>query len=350
MRFQKLFLGCISLLATSLGWAQDPNFSQYYAAPLYLNPALATAESEATFGMVYRSQWRSISFPQKIGQFSGIIPLHSRKQSLMQPGGIGFALYNDAAGEGNNLQTTGIQAGAAYNLPLTRTYTHVLSFGMQLGLIQRSVDLGDFRWGSQYEPATPYFGFNPTLTATIQTHGLRDKKLYPVVHAGVVWHLNGSSIAAHQPLRGFLGFSASNLNQPDESLIQGAVSRLPMLFRAQAGLIFDVSERIQLMPNLLGMQQNDHTQINVGSYIAYQPGSLTSLSKTQLLFGGWYRVKDSFVLSTALVAKGYTIGFSYDITTSSLRYTTHGRGAWEVSLSYRIPKKTKTRRFATPLI
>lgn len=350
MWFRKLFLGCISLLAASTGWAQDPNFSQYYAAPLYLNPALAGSESEATLGVVYRSQWRSISFPQKIGQLSGIIPLHSRKQSLMPAGGIGFALYNDAAGEHNNLQTTGLQAGAAYNLPLTRSYSQALSFGMQIGMIQRSVDLADFRWGSQYEPATPYFGFNPNLTATIQTNGLRDKKLYPVVHAGAVWHFNSSSATVQKPLRGFLGISASNLNQPNESLIDGSASRLPVLFRLQAGVVYDLSERIQLMPNLLAMQQNSNRQINAGSYVAYQLGDVSSPAPTQFLLGGWYRVGDSFVASTALTAKGYTLGFSYDITTSSLRYTSHGRGAWEVSLTYRIRRPAKTRRFATPLI
>jgi len=39
--------------------AQDPHFSQFYAAPLYLNPALAgTSAGNYRVGVNYRDQWR----------------------------------------------------------------------------------------------------------------------------------------------------------------------------------------------------------------------------------------------------------------------------------------------------
>src|SRR4030095_593722 len=37
--------------------AQDPQFSQFYAAPLYLNPALAGSTGQARAGLNYRNQW-----------------------------------------------------------------------------------------------------------------------------------------------------------------------------------------------------------------------------------------------------------------------------------------------------
>lgn len=351
MKFRILLVCLLGMLAPHLSQAQDPNFSQFYAAPLYLNPALAGAEKDVAFSAVYRSQWRSLGFPQQIGQFSGIIPLHSRRQPLMQRGGIGFALYNDAAGEGNNFRTTGVQAGAAYNLPLTRDFSHALSFGLQMGLIQRHVDFDALRWGSQYEPMSPYFGFNPAITPSlIQDNGLKDKVLYPVVHSGMVWHFRPRGSLFARPFSGFLGFSASNLNRPDESLIVNGNSRLPVLWRLQGGLNCELTPKIGLMPNLLWMRQNGIDQINVGTYISYRLAHDAGSNPAQAMLGGWYRVKDSFALAAALANSKYTLGFSYDINTSSLRYATHGRGAWELSLTYRIIKNSTARRFATPLI
>src|SRR5215211_467009 len=40
--------------------AQDPQFSQFYAAPLYLNPALAGSTGQARAGINFRNQWPAI--------------------------------------------------------------------------------------------------------------------------------------------------------------------------------------------------------------------------------------------------------------------------------------------------
>ena len=40
--------------------AQDPQFSQYYAAPLYLNPAFTGSEMLPRIGANYRNQWPGI--------------------------------------------------------------------------------------------------------------------------------------------------------------------------------------------------------------------------------------------------------------------------------------------------
>ena len=40
--------------------AQDPQFSQFYAAPLYLNPALTGSTGQARVGINYRNQWPAI--------------------------------------------------------------------------------------------------------------------------------------------------------------------------------------------------------------------------------------------------------------------------------------------------
>lgn len=59
----KIFLAFAILLSACYSnkvLAQDPQFSQYYAAPLYLNPALTGINQNGRAGVNYRNQWPSI--------------------------------------------------------------------------------------------------------------------------------------------------------------------------------------------------------------------------------------------------------------------------------------------------
>ena len=53
--YTALFILTIGL--TTGVFAQDPQFSQFYAAPLYLNPAFAGSSELARVGINYRNQW-----------------------------------------------------------------------------------------------------------------------------------------------------------------------------------------------------------------------------------------------------------------------------------------------------
>ena len=63
-----LFVSCISFTKLK---AQDPHFSQFYASPLLLNPALTGAfPGNLRVSGSYREQWPSIMYPFKTGSFS----------------------------------------------------------------------------------------------------------------------------------------------------------------------------------------------------------------------------------------------------------------------------------------
>src|SRR3984885_7423674 len=55
-----LSLAGLMLLIALRVTAQDPQFSQFYAAPLYLNPAFAGSTGQARAGLNYRNQWPAI--------------------------------------------------------------------------------------------------------------------------------------------------------------------------------------------------------------------------------------------------------------------------------------------------
>ena len=55
-----VLLVVLMLAAGETVTAQDPQFSQFYAAPLYLNPAFAGSTGQARVGANYRNQWPAI--------------------------------------------------------------------------------------------------------------------------------------------------------------------------------------------------------------------------------------------------------------------------------------------------
>jgi type IX secretion system PorP/SprF family membrane protein len=336
-----VFILALSCLLFEKATAQDPMFSQFYSAPLYLNPAMAGAETNMIIGVNYRTQWTSLQFPYQTGQVSFTYPLITNASTRKHIGGIGGSVFNEVAGQNHNFKTYGIVLGGAYNLQFDKWRNTFISFGLQGGLIQKQIDNGVLTWGSQYDP---FFGYNPSIAPTI--NNINQTTMYPVVNAGITLFHNSQKI--HHGVSSFVGFAVSNLNRPNESMIQNARTELPFLFKINGGLDIAVSERITVSPNVLWMQQNSISQINAGLYGSY------SLSTDENPFiatiGTWYRLQDSLIGMIGLSKDKLTFGFSYDINSSTLRYASQGQGTYEVSLTYRVPKIKGLRRFATPLI
>jgi len=108
-----LTLVSIFLVILSLK-AQDPHLSQFYVAPLQLNPALTgVINGNVRAGFLYRSQWGEVLRDESTNQFRTMtaavdfrIPI--KKNAL----GIGLEMMNDKAAD-SNFGTT--RAGLAIN-------------------------------------------------------------------------------------------------------------------------------------------------------------------------------------------------------------------------------------------
>ena len=84
----------LSLFNTLELKAQDPEFTQFYANPLYLNPAFAGSMRCPRLAMNYRNQWPAIS-----GNFQTYSVSYDQHLYPLQ-GGIGAMMYLDRAGNG----------------------------------------------------------------------------------------------------------------------------------------------------------------------------------------------------------------------------------------------------------
>lgn len=345
---RKVVFVLLFIAVTIISRAQDPVFSQYYASALYLNPALAGVEPNWAVSMNYRNQWRSIVTPYTTSQVSFIKPFYSKSGLQRHWGGAGVSAFNDKAGAGQ-LMSSGANINLAYNVPISSLQNVI--FALEGGFIYRSINYNGLNWGSQYDPNAPN-GLNKSQSNPVATDQLLANRIMPDVGAGVLYYFNPGRDYDKKGFSAYAGFSAYHLNLPNESLIRGIPYQLPMLFKAHGGFEVNLSPKFNISPNVLFAWQNGVYQANVGSYLTYifaeQNGS--TLSPSSFILGGWYRLRDAAIISVGVANSFYTIGFSYDVNSSGLKYNTKGRGAYEISLKITKPSQKHRARFHTPRI
>ncbi len=329
----RLIAGITFLLISLHVKAQDPVFSQFYNAPLYLNPALIGDYEDFFANVSHRSQYRSLIFPYTTSQFSFMAPLYRDKHLRPEGhlGGVGISVYNDEAGEGKNFQSTGANASFAYNVQLATDNINRFTFALQAGMINRRINTSVLEWGEQY---SDLLGFDPNVVPAdidlIQNSTSLD------ITAGVLWRYY-SSVDSRSIRSMYAGFATAHLNHPDQSVLEGQKDNLPLLYKLHGGVVFALSEKFTLSYNFLSQLQDLENQTNFGAFGAYKMPVNTSGILTNLVTraGAWYRWKDSFIASVEFLTDNLQFGFSYDWNVTSLKYNNRGTGAYEFTLGYK---------------
>ncbi|HYC84598.1 MAG TPA: PorP/SprF family type IX secretion system membrane protein, partial [Chryseosolibacter sp.] len=209
-----LFALIVSTWSVNVSVAQDPQFSQFYAAPLYLNPAFTGSTGQARAGINYRNQWPAISanFTTMSAYFDYFIADYRS--------GIGVLMTRDVEGLAG-LRSLSVGVQYSYELELT----DYLGFrpGAQVALFNRDVNFDKLTFGDQFDPATG----NIISPETAETFNTNFSKTFVDLSFGGVFF---TKVA-------WLGFSGSHLNRPNQSLIDED-SRLPVKISAHGGFKF----------------------------------------------------------------------------------------------------------------
>ena len=302
------FLGMI----TSLSFAQDPEFTQFYAAPLYLNPAFAGSVRCPRFTLNYRNQWPNIP-----GQFITYDMEYDQYVSSLS-GGIGILAWKDNAGTGT-ISTTNISGIYSYQMNVNRDFT--INAGFQASYMQKNLDWSKLTFGDQIDPRYGFI-YNTQEVAPKGTSSFLD------LSVGFIGYTNEF----------YGGISVDHLTQPDEGFISQS-SPLPMKFTGHFGALIPMDDSRRntsyISPNVLFVQQQNFQQLNVGLYV----------SRGALVGGLWYRIGDAIMALIGVQTSGLKVGYSYDITISKL--SNAAGGAHEMSLGYQFECHPKKRRFRT---
>lgn len=310
--------------------AQDPQFSQFYAAPLYLNPAFAGSTSQARAGINYRNQWPAIdaNFTTMSAYFDYFIEDKSS--------GVGVLLMRDQEGLAG-LRSLSFSLQYSYELEITKN----LGFrpGFQVGVFNRDIGFDRLTFGDQFDPATGEFINQPSAE---QFSGQGSKTFIDLSAGGVLF----TKVA-------WLGFAANHLNKPNQSVI-GEQSQLPIKFSVHGGFKYFMKPGVvgsgvyardaerSIAPAFQFRHQGNFDQLDLGLYFTFEP----------LVVGTWYRGvpfknvgefvnNESLVLLLGFVKLGakdaINIGYSFDYTISKLG--PGSGGAHEFSLVYTWPMR-----------
>lgn len=308
--------------------AQDPQFSQYYAAPLYLNPAFTGTSEDHRFIANYRNQWPNAARGFVTYAFSYDVNLNHYNS------GIGFLATVDQAGTAGMRSS---QLNFLYSYKWNVLSKWVISAGLNFGYASRSIDLNRLIFGDQLQFDSD--GNVPT----------DDQALFNLGNTHY-FDFNSGVLAYNKNF--WFGFSASHLNTPNRSLIDQE-AEVPVKTSFHGGVRIPLyggpfkKEHISVLaPSFVYKKQGHFDQLDLGLHFLYDP----------IMMGVWYRgiplqqnVKDNISQDAMVVVLGFQferieLGYSYDFTVSELGPMSGG--AHEVAVKYKLEMaaQIKTKR------
>lgn len=327
MRKPILFLITILFFFTGHLNAQvDPHFTQYYAYPLWLNPALTgVIEGDYRVAGIYRRQLPGLYSPMITqGITADLVLPHNF--------GIGITALNQGSMDAGYHYTNGYLS-LSYRLQLSKY--EMLSSGFQIGLLNRRIDPGNFQFGNQFNPL---LGYDPSLPSSeVFAHQSATS-----VDGGLgLMYFDGNPQKSMNP---FIGISLYHPTQPNNYFISDATDNIiPMRFSVNAGIRLQMGKRAEIIPHAIFQQQGSVNEITAGLMC-----NLTIEDGKFLMLGSTYRLDDALSPGIGLHLNGLSIGFSYDINTSQLKTASSSNGGYELSISFTHPKKIPETRFICP--
>jgi len=310
----------------SLGYGQslpDPHFSQFYANPLYLNPALAGSNICPRIIFNYRNQWPALS--QTFVTYNASFDMYVNKIH----GGVGIDFLADRAGDGM-LNTTAVKLMYAYKFRVSENVQ--LAAAIEGSYMQTRLDWDKLQFGEQIDPN---YGYNPSL-GTPEVPPENTSLSFVDFSAGAAFAYKSSIYG---------GVAVHHLTEPDNSFYNDGQSKLYMKFTVHGGALIDLSGSdsydlsygsFSISPNFLYQQQYNFHQLNVGLY----------LTKLPVIAGAWFRhnfeLADAIIPMVGVEFKGFRFSYSYDISLSKLAGV--AGGAHEISASYQFECLAEKRR------
>lgn len=322
-------------------WAQDPHFTQFYAQPLYLNPAFAGTVEGGRLIANFRSQWPSLESNFKTYAVS-------YDQYFPEPRlGLGILLKKDqqtSAGNHTNnpvisggdfssmfsgFQNTDISLLANYVIPIK--YNVALQAGLGATYTIRDAGWNNFIFANQIN-VDGSLNLNPSPLQDSDTQlGFFDIAAGMLLYTRNLW----------------IGLSIAHITGANAPFISNN-DRLPAKYSVHAGykMFFDVPTRKidrernyiekSITPVINYFRQGSFDQLSLGAYGVYGP----------IIGGIWYRglpIKlvdeevslinhDAIAIMAGFGWKELAITYSYDQTLSGL--APYSGGSHEIAIRY----------------
>lgn len=321
--------------------AQDLHFSQYYAAPLYYNPAqTGLFDGDYRVGGNYKNQWpwaRS-GKPTNYRTFAAYADMGLLQGKLFNKDkiGLGFIAANDRAGDGN-YTTTRLGISAAYHKIFGNQNQFAISIGINGIYTQKRVDFDQLYFDNQWSGNF----FDRNIASGEGLSGVNNFSYFDL-SAGV-----NISYSPNKKMNFNLGTGLFHINKPKESF-------------------YDLSNRLGIRPNIIlsgYIILNNHWHLEPSIMFGYQKRANEFLASTlvgyaiiqsgvaplhTILFGASGRAVDAFMPVVGYQYKTLRVLLNYDINLYSLTNASRANGGLELSIVYIAKKPSNSRIVSIP--
>ena len=343
--------------------AQDPMFSQFYANPLFLNPAMAGTNICPRLAFNFRDQWPSM--PGTFMTYAASYDEHFDKIY----GGIGVQFWGDRAGEGGILNTYNASAMYSFKVKVSKKFN--MRFALQAAFQNKSLDWSKLTFGDMIDPR---YGFVYSTNENIANYINHINTLdFSFGFLGYTPHVYFGFAAKH-----IATLSLSGKTTPYSFLSGNADGNFYDMLKltAHIGADFDLKRKskketsfgdISISPNFIYEHQLGFNYFSEGLYMKFYPftvgiwcrhgltykydepmldqngqvilaaDSITPLTQRTNIYNS-----DAIIFMFGLEYNIFKVAYSYDLTISRLASATTG-GSHEVSVQLLLPcpKKRK---------
>jgi type IX secretion system PorP/SprF family membrane protein len=327
-----LLLFCLYFVCMAHLFAQDKHFTQFYASPISLNPALTGAmDGKMRANVIYRDQWRRVlDRPYTTTGGSVDFRFNELSRTIRNDAvGIGLQFFNDRVGD-VDFTTNQIALSGAYHKSLDASTNSFLSLGAQLSLEQRLVNYGELTFQDQFNGSD---GFTGSTGEQLPN----DNITFSDLSVGINYSASPSKNSLF-----FVGGAMHHIMRPAVSFFpaeKGGTSRLFARYSAQVGGQIPIGT-MSFSPRILASLQGPHIEANAGANLRF---ALTETGRTAMHVGLWgrpvrYEAKnwgfDAIVPMLGLELDKLLFGLSYDVNLRDATIYRKGQGAFELSVTY----------------
>lgn len=294
-------LAVFCFLASASFAQQDPQFSQFMADRLSINPGVAGSQESICATLIGRKQWAGFSGQPNTALLNVYGPIPSIRS------GIGLSVFLDEIGP---QKLTNARLSYAYQLKLGGPTK--LGLGISLGLISSSLS---YNWSAYDYDGANQIGFGS---------GFGDESIPDGAVSSSSFDASFGAYLSNPKY--YAGLSIVHLNAGKLEEMKIEMERHLYLM---AGYNFELTPQLVLTPNVLAKTDLTSTQLDVNANLMYD---------NTFWIGVGYRLEDAispqlgYQYQTPDGKSTLRIGYAYDVTTSNLN--TYSNGSHEIMLGY----------------
>jgi type IX secretion system PorP/SprF family membrane protein len=314
-------------LTTNVVAAQDPSFTQFFASPLTLNPALTGKfNGDLRVAGNYRNQWPTVNNAYITSTVSIDFPIFQNQLQEGDRWGLGVMAMTDKTA-GGILTSNYAALSTAYHKTIDENGFHSISVGFQGTYANRTLDGPRLHFvdGLQLDGTWLPSASEPVNLQVVTAS-------YFNMNAGILYNgsLNGDNEV-------YFGVAMYNINQPHATFLGADDITIPTRFTVHGGGYFPSAGSGQTWyVSALYNRQATASELVFGGALELS-ASTDETKPVNVYLGAWARannVSDAIMPYVGLDYGSFNLGISYDVNVSAFKVASQAQGGIEVSLIY----------------